>query len=247
MFDKLAVILMSPLGTSLMLGSLAIVLGSLRWRRFALGLGAVAVAWLWLWSTPIVSHSLRAAIESQHPPIAAHQQQTADAIVLLGGAVRVASHPQEQIDFNQAIDRVFHAARLYRAGKSPLIVPSGGITDPGQQIPEAQAMADLLEELGVPKTALLLEATSINTRTNATEVAILLRERQAKRVLLVTSALHMPRARRLFEAQGLEVIPAATDHEARRRFTPRDCLPSADALYGSARLIKEWVGRNVGA
>ena len=57
----------------------------------------------------------------------------------------------------------------------------------------------------------------------------------------------MRRAVARFEAQGLEVIPAATDHEARDRFTAVDWLPDAEALDGAGRAFKEvvgyWVGR----
>ena len=56
----------------------------------------------------------------------------------------------------------------------------------------------------------------------------------------------MPRARALFEAQGLMVTPAATDHEARSRFTAADWLPDAQALHGSARAFKELLGRATG-
>ena len=57
------------------------------------------------------------------------------------------------------------------------------------------------------------------------------------------SALHMPRARRLFEARWLAVIPAATDHEAVDAvWEIRKLLPDADALDGSGQAIKEWVG-----
>ena len=62
-------------------------------------------------------------------------------------------------------------------------------------------------------------------------------------MILVTSALHMRRARAEFERAGLKVIPAPTDFEALGRTTePRDWLPSADALDGSGRAFKEWVG-----
>ena len=76
--------------------------------------------------------------------------------------------------------------------------------------------------------------------------ADILARRGINRILLVTSALHMPRSLALFEAQGLEVIPAATDHEVTPLPGWRKWLPDTAALDGSSRAIKEIVGRLVG-
>ena len=68
-----------------------------------------------------------------------------------------------------------------------------------------------------------------------------------KRIRLVTSAWHMPRAKTLFERAGLEVIPAPTDYEmhcfAELSPRPRDFVPSSDALNRNSFAVKEWVAR----
>ena len=92
----------------------------------------------------------------------------------------------------------------------------------------------------------MLEERSRNTSQNAVFTADILARRGIDRILLVTSAIHMPRSKALFEAQGLEVIPAATDHEVQAIPGWRNWLPSTDALDGSSRAIKEIVGRLVG-
>ena len=76
----------------------------------------------------------------------------------------------------------------------------------------------------------------------------MLRQRGVQRVPLVTSALHMQRARRHFQAQGLQVVPVATDHETSH--TPpqgfwQRWLPNTGSLDGSARALKEWVGQQI--
>ena len=94
----------------------------------------------------------------------------------------------------------------------------------------------------------LLEEHSRNTAENANMTRAMVQPRGVRRVLLVTSALHMARARVHFEAAGFEVIPAPTDHEGRiTSHWPwwKRWLPSTDALDGSARGVKEWVGRRV--
>jgi uncharacterized SAM-binding protein YcdF (DUF218 family) len=247
-FDKLLISLISPLGTALALGLLALLMGALRWRRMAGVLGGLALGWLWLWATPVASHALRAALEARYPPqpLSHWAGQAAQAVVVLGGGVRPAERAGEPPNLNAAADRVWHAARLYHAGVAPLVVASGGSDPSTSATSEATAMAQLLQALGVPHTALRLEERSRNTRQNAQYTAQLLQPLGVQRVVLVTSALHMPRAVPLFEAQGLEVLPAATDHEARQRFNALDWLPDTDALDGSARAMKEWVGRWTG-
>lgn len=73
--------------------------------------------------------------------------------------------------------------------------------------------------------------------------------RGAPRVLLVTSAWHMPRAKMLFERAGLEVVAAPCDYEmhyaAEKPIEISDFFPSADcsALCRNSAAIKEWVAR----
>lgn len=107
-------------------------------------------------------------------------------------------------------------------------------------------MHAFLRDLGVPDEAIRLEERSRNTSQNAKFSAQWLQEQGVGRILLVTSALHMPRAVELFETQGLAVIPAATDHEVQERPLWQDWLPASSALDGSARAMKELIGRFVG-
>jgi len=246
MIDKLAIALISPLGTALVLGVLALWLASLRRLRLAWSLGALALIWLWVWSMPVASHALRGALEAQYPAVPMQSLPRAQAIVVLGGSVRPAKAVGQAPDLSAAADRAWHAARLFHAGKAPLLVLSGGSDPQVSATSEAMAMRVFLADLGVPVNAMLLEELSRNTRQNARFTAEILRPRGVTHIVLVTSALHMHRAVTLFEAQGFTVTPAATDHEARQRFSAEDWLPDTGALDGSARALKEIVGRMVG-
>jgi uncharacterized SAM-binding protein YcdF (DUF218 family) len=64
-------------------------------------------------------------------------------------------------------------------------------------------------------------------------------------VLLVTSAFHMPRARRLFERAGMSVIPFPVDFKvsAARVISVLDFLPAAGALTQTEIAMREWYGR----
>ncbi len=243
---KLLTALIQPLGAALALLALALVLRR-GWPRLARGLATAAVLWLWAWSTPWVSDSLRHAIERQYPELPVVQLPQADVIVVLGGAMDPPAPPLRQhADLGAAADRIWHAARLYQAGKAPRLLISGGRLPwtPGE-MSEATAMVGLLSSLGVPPSALLLEGESRTTRENALYTRELLAAQRLQRVLLVTSALHMPRAVALFRAAGIDVIPAPTDTEVipSRTHTALDLLPSASALEGSSRAIKELLGR----
>jgi uncharacterized SAM-binding protein YcdF (DUF218 family) len=240
--------LVSPLGTALLLALLAAVLtlaGRSRasWRGAARWVAGLAVGWLWLWSTPVASHALRAWLEAQAGPAAVQDVPAAPVIVVLGDGIRGPRAPERPYpDLTQAADRVWHAARLYHAGKAPWVLVSGGTVRP-VDVSEAQSMQIFLQDLGVPATAVIQEPDSLNTGTNALHTARLLRVRGVDRVILVTSALHMRRARLEFEAQGLQVHPAPADFEALwRRHDARDWLPRAEALEGSARAFKECLG-----
>jgi uncharacterized SAM-binding protein YcdF (DUF218 family) len=246
-FGKFVIAAISPLGTALAFGIAALLLARSRragLRRAGYAVGAFAIAWLWFWSMPIASGWIRGPLEDAAGPRTIEALPTAPAMVVLGGAVEGPRPPWRPYpDLNSSADRLWHAARLYRAGKARLLVLSGGTVRPGEA-PEAEVMRQFLVDMGVPASAMLLEGQSTTTTENAADTARLLRSRGIRRILLVTSALHMRRARGLFEAAGFEVIPAPTDYEVvQRPFRLLDVAPATDALDGSARAIKEIVGR----
>jgi uncharacterized SAM-binding protein YcdF (DUF218 family) len=243
-FARLISLLISPLGTALLLGVLSLSLSWRRHHRSAIVSGATAIAWLWLWSTPAASLWIRTYLESQHPALPVAALPDADAIVVLGGAVSPPGARRSDVDLGFAADRVLHAARLYHAGKAPVVVLSGGSDPTVSAISEAEAMQLFLRDLGVPDSAMLLETRSRNTRENARYSAQLLDARKMHHILLVTSALHMDRAMGQFLGQGLDVTPAVTDVEAVP--VPADLwryLPDAGALSSSAGAIKEILGQ----
>ena len=248
MLSKFVIWLLSPLGTSFCLIGIAL---AFVWRqriRISTSLGVLALIWLWAWSMPALSLWLRGAIEGQVPQVPISSAAPASAIVVLGGGVLPTSGTSIEVDLQSTADRVWYAARLFHAGKAPLVVLSGGGDLERQAFSEARAMAVFLQDLGVPAQAVALEETSRNTRENAAFSGALLRARGINHILLVTSALHMPRALALFKAQGLQVTPAPTDFEGNKAPPPGllAWLPDADALNCSALAMKELVGLWVG-
>jgi uncharacterized SAM-binding protein YcdF (DUF218 family) len=247
LLSKVATLLLSPLGMAFGLIGLALLLAQLRRLRISKVLGVLALVWLWLWSMPVATHWLTSQIEGQFSQSPMASVPHAQAIVVLGGTVTPPSGKSTEINLGRA-GRVWYAARLFHADKAPLVLLSGGGDLGHQAFSEAHAMAVFLQDLGVPAQAIVLEEASRNTRQNAAFSASLLKARGLEHILLVTSALHMPRAFALFKAQGLQVTPAPTDFEASQE-PPSGLLawlPDASALNGSALAMKELVGLWVG-
>jgi uncharacterized SAM-binding protein YcdF (DUF218 family) len=242
MLSKLVTFAISPIGTATLLGLGAIALHPRR-PAHARAVALVAAAWLLVFSLPVVSRALERHLEAAHPPQLAEALPEAEAIVLLGGGIGSADAYRPYPDLVDGSDRVWHAARLYHAKKAKLLVLSGGTA--WTTVSEAETMRVFLKDLGVPEDAMLLEDESTTTEENAAFTAKLLEARGLSRILLVTSATHMPRAKAWFEARGLEVIPAATDHGHGGSGYWMDYLPNGDALGDSARALKELVGRLV--
>jgi uncharacterized SAM-binding protein YcdF (DUF218 family) len=208
---KLITLLVYPLSFSLLLCLLALILRRL-WRgRLSFYTALFALSWLYLCSTALFANFLVNTLERDFMSRAMSVVAPAEAIVLLGGAMRGDTHMGTLADLNRHADRLVHAVALYKAGKAPLIMLTGG--GPAGVRPEAQQMKDILAVMGVPADRMLLENQSRDTHDNAVYSARLLKSRGINRILLVTSAYHMRRSAALFEAQGLEVVPAPTDYQ----------------------------------
>ena len=110
----------------------------------------------------------------------------------------------------RSVVNVLEAARLYRLlGGLPVIVSGGVVSGSMLQRSEADTMADTLEGLGVPRSALTIERTSVNTYEQSVRVAPLVAGHA--RFVLVTTPVHLRRALALFEARGLHPVPGPSD------------------------------------
>jgi uncharacterized SAM-binding protein YcdF (DUF218 family) len=235
-----------PLCIALGLLAIALVLLARRRVRGARRLLVAALLLLAVPSLPAFGFHLLHSLEGRYPPVAPEAAPNAGAIVLLGGAISPPHPPLYWADLNGAADRILHAARLWRAGKAPIVVSSGG-GGPyigGPQTP-SEAMADILVELGVSRDAIVLEKQSRNTYENALYSKRLLDERGIRDVLVVTSAAHMLRALAVFRSLGLNAVPAATDFESGGAIDyeyPAVWIPDAGALVGTGAAMKEYLG-----
>jgi uncharacterized SAM-binding protein YcdF (DUF218 family) len=245
---KLLPLFVYPLGAAIIVGGISFALSFTRWRGVGQALLGCMLAVLWIASTPFFANWLNFRLESQFPPATVEMLPKSEAVILLGGILGQPLPPRIAPDLGGAADRIIHAMRIYRAGKAPLIVVSAGnLPWSGAIVPEAQLIADFLVELGVPRSALILEVAGRTTRENAANTNALFQERGWRNGLLVTSGSHMPRALAAFQKVGLDVTPATTDVHAGpvNSVSLLGLLPNAGALAATTSAIKEMIGLRV--
>lgn len=226
---------------SLLLLGLGLVAWLLRSRRGFVLLAGAGLAWSALWSIPACSDWLRLSLERQHPLVDERRLPEAGAIVVLGGGMHYSWLERRGVTPDELrSSRVAAGARAFLAGRAPLVILSGG--GGGRHGTEAEMMAAAIGRLGVPRSALVLEERSRSTRDNAVNTARLADERGIHRVLLVTSAVHMPRARLEFERAGIKVGAVPVPERGSRRTWRERWWPTRRALWRSGRALKEYAG-----
>ena len=197
------------------------------------------------------SNSLVASLERQYPPLETTPE--AGAIVVLGGATRNNESPRIIPDMSDRGDRLLYGVKLYQDGAAPYILLTGGrINWYGGDSSEAEDMATLMEIMGVPSDALLLEERSLTTYENAVYSKEILERRNIKKIILVTSAAHMPRSLAIFKKQGIDAIPAPADIMVSDRNLVENqvsleskiisLFPNPESMDRTTQIIKEYIG-----
>lgn len=197
---------------------------------------------------PVVGRLVGASLERPylvdgHVPCVESYPQ-ADLIELHGGGMGYATEMSPRGEMYSSADRVWMAARLWKAGKAPKIYVTGaGAPD---------ATVGLLEDFGVPTNALVYVDAARNTEEEARSIADAVSVGKSKgskpKVLVVTSAWHMKRTMLMYEkyAPGIEAISSPCDFEnslsAREALAFADFLPDAGALLWNSIALHEWVG-----
>jgi uncharacterized SAM-binding protein YcdF (DUF218 family) len=248
--SKLLPLFIYPLGFASVMMLVALVTF---WKRPRLAAIALALAFLATFfpSNAWVANGIVHSLESQYLPTTI---PTADAIVVLGGAIRPQVAPRPWIDVMEAGDRPLYGAQLYLQGKAPLVILSGGRIEwrGGGSLSESADMAKLVMAMGVPASAILQDPTSLNTRENAVNVKKIMQDKGIRKILLVTSALHMPRSMAIFKKLGVEAIAAPTDFlvsnqelqepQATSLGTLLNLFPDAENLERFTNALKEYCG-----
>ncbi|MEI7595512.1 MAG: YdcF family protein [Bacteroidota bacterium] len=186
-----------------------------------------------LWETPAVNEK---TLQGKY-----------DVAVILGGGMVSYDKTNDKLIFTKSTDRFIQAMHLYAAGKIDKIIISGGNSTiiKNGQVPEADLIKMFLVEQCIPDSCVISENKSKNTYENAIYTKeILNKQFKNKKILLLSSAYHLKRAKRCFEKIGVEVTCFPCDQISGPRHYEIEHLiiPRADNIEVWDRLIHEWVG-----
>lgn len=243
--NKAVWVLMNPV--SFGIGLIILSLCLKKWKKTSRALAIVAVAWFYFWSTRFATWMVGMPLETDFlidgRMANVETYPTVDAILDFGGGVGSCTNISEYAELYQSADRPYFAAKLWKAGKAPIIIPSNGDV--------VDCDVKFLNDLGVPTRAIVVENDAANTEENAKRVAAVLSRSCAKvdksSVLLVTSAWHMKRSLLMMKkyAPDVQVIPAPCDFEATRetgKFGMAWFNPEPQLLADNSAFLHEWIG-----
>ena len=248
--NKIVGFLISPIGIAIAGGILVLICAKLKKVGFAKWIGGVTVIWLWLWMTPVMTRFVGAPLEREFlvggRVSAVESFPKADAIVVLGGSMGSDTNLSGYAEMWTSADRVWQAARLWKAGKAPRIIATGD----GAR----ESTLGLLKDFGVDEKCVeFLDARNTEEEARVVGEVVFNAEKQRGReaeskILLVTSAWHMKRARMMFEkyAKSVEVVCAPADFEnsfkAAAPFSFRELLPDTYSFHLNSVAFHEWIG-----
>lgn len=170
-----------------------------------------------------------------------------DCAIVLGGMASW-DNSNERLSIRRGGDRIWQAINLYHLGKVDRILISGQngyLFENG--LDEANQFKEVMIENGIPEEHILVESISKNTHENAVESKkVIDAYPEIESVLLVTSALHMPRSKACFEKAGFSHFDCfTTDHYTgpERGYTlSQYLLPNSSNVSDWENLIHEWIG-----
>lgn len=238
--SKIFSFLFSPLSWVFILFVVAFLLKSKRKQKIAF---YAAIAVLYLFSNNYLYH-LTAAGWSIKPVMLEKKAHYKYAIVLGG----MANYDKEvkRIKFSESADRLFQALSLYKNGyfdKFIIVGGSGSILQP--EMIESELVRSYLLQVGIPEKDILIENKSKNTRENALFTAELLNTQNiGDSCLLITSSVHIRRARACFKKAGVKAKAYPVNQlDASFQFSPGSLLlPEASVLGNWQLLIHEMAG-----
>jgi uncharacterized SAM-binding protein YcdF (DUF218 family) len=237
-------LLLLPPSGPLLISLLGVLLW--RWRRcFGLALMIFGAVSGYLFSIPVTAGLLSRSLQTE-PLLNEYflPLNELGAIVVLGGGVHedAPEYGDGPTVHDRTLGRVRYAAHLARRTGLPILATGGRFKE--DHPAEAELMQAILErEFGIGPV--MTEIKSQNTWENAAYSAAILRRRHIDTILLVTNAVHQPRAIAAFAAHGLKVIPAPTlfFDDQPDLLDPQSWLPSVRAIMEIHYGCYEWLGR----
>lgn len=194
-------------------------------------------------SLPVVSISLISSLENRTPKFEIDNIPPSHTGILLGGGVNVIDEKISRAELGSSGDRLALATELYKKNKIIHILIVGNSSSNKGTKSEARQSAEILQSWGVPSDAISMEERSLNTLENAVLSMKHLKEPTDHPSILITSAMHMPRARALYCRQGIRVTGFSANHWVREYSSLlklANWIPNSSSLNGSTRALNEY-------
>jgi len=185
-------------------------------------------------------------LEKAYLPITRAQLEAVDCYVILGGGIYDNSPKSLSSSTGSpskaALFRVIEGVRLYKESPKKIIV-TGGIVYDGEKS-EGSVYKELMVDLGVPASDLIIEGRSRTTEENAELTKGIMDKNGYKKGALITSATHMKRSKYIFEKYGAAVIPAPTGYISRYKesYGMESYFPNAGNFADIRAAVWEYIG-----
>ena len=247
LISKIAPLFLQPLGICILL-----ILSYLLFKRRILII--LSIALLFISSLGIVGEKMWRFLEFPYQRISSKKVEPADAIVVLSGSRHPAPGSDKIAEWLDP-DRFLAGISLFKDGKGSKLIFTGG-SNPlkAGMKPESYYFKEEAISLGIPSSSILTTKKVVNTYQESLKVKELISKstnlnKNPSKIILVTSSFHMKRAKKVFERQGLVVVPFPVDFQSNGDWAgnvinnPLLWLPSSEGLYSTSRALREMLGR----
>jgi uncharacterized SAM-binding protein YcdF (DUF218 family) len=225
---------------SIIVLAIAAALAAIAGRRVLAGsLGTISLIVLLIAGCGLLPQWLAVRLQG-NPATTVSSWGPRNVIVLLGAGS--ARKPFGGVEATmQAMPRIVRAVSLWQDcqhhDRTCLLEISGGDAEQAGR-PEADIYREIVVALGVPAESLLLERQSLNTFRNAQFSVPVLQQARPDTIVLVTSAMHLPRATLYFAHFGIPVVPVRADYAS----TSFSFIPTAGNITLTDALLHEYIG-----
>ena len=209
------------------------------------------MGFLFFFSNGIVSNELLKLIEYPLERIDIKSVKNADAIIVLSSGISLPPGNSQIVELNDT-DRFFAGLKLFKAGKANKLIFTGGSNPFKSKLPlVGDVFVNESQILGISRENLMTTKKVFNTKEEAFELKKLFSKENLllKKIILVTSAYHMQRAKKIFEREGFFVLAYPVDFKAYYEsyksyfLDPLNFIPNSNNLNNSSLAIREFIGR----
>jgi len=239
--SKIISYLLNPMAWIFMLLLCAVIIKKRKTKRIIL---IITIVLFYFFSNSFI---LAEVMRRWEAPMSRAEVEQHDVGVVLGGWIVNYDKEYDRVIFRHSIDRFLQALQLYKQGKIKKILITGGAAHLFfNEFAEADYVQKYMLQIGIPEEDIIVENKAMNTHENAVFTKqIIDSNSELSSVLLITSAVHMPRASACFNKEGLphDIFVTGKKAAAERYYNFEHLfVPDKNALYNWHILIHEWLG-----